>query len=170
MDMGYRFQLTWLIAAVWIFILYASNENITKQFVSLWIVVAIFVVYAGKLSVRQSICFGRKINFILLKRYADLFLCVYILPNYHVVLRSGERIPVWGEIFLTGPDRSWGSPSLLYNGYRASPGAKKVRRVDHPIYRRRWRKSRAMHLFPLCPFVACSRANFTFTFTMYSCG
>ena len=24
----------------------------------------------------------------------------------------------WGEIFRTRPDRPWGLPSLLYNGYR----------------------------------------------------
>ena len=36
----------------------------------------------------------------------------------------GIRIPVGGEIFRTYPDRSWGPPSLLYNGYRAFPGGK----------------------------------------------
>ena len=30
----------------------------------------------------------------------------------------------WGEIFRTSPDRSWGPPSLLYNGYRVFPGGK----------------------------------------------
>jgi hypothetical protein len=31
----------------------------------------------------------------------------------------------WGcEIFLTRPDRPWGPPSLLYNGYRVFPGGK----------------------------------------------
>jgi hypothetical protein len=29
-----------------------------------------------------------------------------------------------GEIFRTGPDRPWGPPSLLYNGYRVFPGGK----------------------------------------------
>ena len=29
-----------------------------------------------------------------------------------------------GEIFRTCPDRPWGPPSLLYNGYRVFPGAK----------------------------------------------
>jgi hypothetical protein len=33
-------------------------------------------------------------------------------------------IPGWGEIFRTCPDRSWGPPSLLYNGYRVFPGSK----------------------------------------------
>jgi hypothetical protein len=38
--------------------------------------------------------------------------------------RSGDRIPVEGEIFRTRPDRPWGPPSLLYNGYRFFPGGK----------------------------------------------
>jgi hypothetical protein len=29
-----------------------------------------------------------------------------------------------GEIFRTSPDRPWGPPSLLYNGYRVFPGGK----------------------------------------------
>ena len=33
--------------------------------------------------------------------------------------------------------------------------------TTHPIYRRGWRKSRAIHLLPLWAFVACSRVNFT---------
>jgi len=32
--------------------------------------------------------------------------------------------PVGGEIFRTCPDRLWGTPSLLYNGYRVLPGGK----------------------------------------------
>ena len=32
--------------------------------------------------------------------------------------------PGWGEIFRTCPDRPWGPPSLLYNGYRVFPGGK----------------------------------------------
>jgi len=31
---------------------------------------------------------------------------------------------LWGEIFRTCPDRPWGPPSLLYNGYRVFPGGK----------------------------------------------
>ena len=30
----------------------------------------------------------------------------------------------WGQIFSTCPDRTWGPPSLLYNGYRIFPGCK----------------------------------------------
>ena len=47
--------------------------------------------------------------------------------------RSGDRIPVLGiEIFRTRPDRPWGPPSLLYNGYRVFPGVKQSGRgADH---------------------------------------
>jgi len=38
--------------------------------------------------------------------------------------RSGDRIPVGGEIFRTCPDRPWGPPSLLYNGNRVFPRGK----------------------------------------------
>jgi hypothetical protein len=31
----------------------------------------------------------------------------------------------WGEIFCTCPDRPWGPPSFLYNGYRVFPGGRK---------------------------------------------
>ena len=30
----------------------------------------------------------------------------------------------WGARFSARPDRSWGPPSLLYNGYRVFPGSK----------------------------------------------
>ena len=30
----------------------------------------------------------------------------------------------WGRDFPPRPDRPWGSPSLLYNGYRVFPGGK----------------------------------------------
>jgi hypothetical protein len=36
----------------------------------------------------------------------------------------------WGEIFRTCPDRLWGPPSLLYNGYRVFPGGKVRPRRD----------------------------------------
>ena len=43
--------------------------------------------------------------------------------------RSGDQIPVGGEIFRTCPDRPWGPPSLLYNGYRVFPRGKE--RLGH---------------------------------------
>jgi hypothetical protein len=47
--------------------------------------------------------------------------------------RSGNRIPVGGEIFRACPDRPWGPPSLLYNGYHVFPGGKMWpgRAADH---------------------------------------
>jgi hypothetical protein len=38
--------------------------------------------------------------------------------------RSGDRIPVGGEIFRIRPDRLRGPPNLLYNGYRVLPEGK----------------------------------------------
>ena len=46
--------------------------------------------------------------------------------------RSGDRIPVDGEIFRTRPDRPWGLPSLLYNGYRVFAGGKAARAWRRP--------------------------------------
>jgi hypothetical protein len=42
--------------------------------------------------------------------------------------------PGGGEIFRSRPDRPWGPPSLLYDGYRVSfPGVKRPGRgADHP--------------------------------------
>jgi len=36
----------------------------------------------------------------------------------------------WGEIFRICPERPWGPPSLLYNGYRVFPGGKEWRGRD----------------------------------------
>ena len=38
--------------------------------------------------------------------------------------------PGVGEIFLTCPDRPWGPPSLLYNGYRVFPGGEERPGLD----------------------------------------
>ena len=40
-----------------------------------------------------------------------------------------DRIPV-GAKFSARPDRPWGPPSLLYNGYRVFPGGKLRPRRD----------------------------------------
>ena len=49
------------------------------------------------------------------------------LSRYSDSLRagwSGDRIPMKARIFRTRPDRPWGPPSLLYNGYRVLPWGK----------------------------------------------
>ena len=38
-----------------------------------------------------------------------------------------------GEIFRTCPDRPWGPPSLLYNGYRVFPGGKERPVCRQPV-------------------------------------
>ena len=67
------------------------------------------------------------------KRLGD---CYMQLPLKYVgrVAQSVQQLAtgwtVWGsnsgggEIFCTCPDRPWGPPSLLYNGYRVFPGGK----------------------------------------------
>ena len=67
--------------------------------------------------------------------------------------RSGDRIPVGGDIFRTCPDRPWGPPNLLYNGYRVFPGGKErpgVTLTPHPFLVPWPWKRRAIPLPTLC--------------------
>jgi hypothetical protein len=48
------------------------------------------------------------------------FLCMENVFMYH----RNKNKSRWGEIFLTRPDRPWGPPNLLYNGYRVFPDGK----------------------------------------------
>jgi hypothetical protein len=60
--------------------------------------------------------------------------CFILTPAYDIMGRDGsvgiatgyglDGESRWGEIFLTRPDRPWGPPGLLYNGYRVFPGGK----------------------------------------------
>jgi hypothetical protein len=63
------------------------------------------------------------------------FVLMYtIYSNWAAIAQSVQRLatswtvrgsnPGGGEIFSTRPDRPWGPPSLLYNGYRVIPGGK----------------------------------------------
>ena len=54
-------------------------------------------------------------------RWFISILCFILFPDAG---RSRDRIPVGGEIFLTGPERPWGLPSLLHNEYWVFPGGK----------------------------------------------
>jgi len=62
------------------------------------------------------------------------FCTVLLLGRDGVGGRSGERIPVGGEIFRTRPNRPWDPPCLLYDKYRgSSPGVKRPGHgFDHP--------------------------------------
>jgi len=62
----------------------------------------------------------------------------YLSPRYVVTLGPGSVVGIesaygldgqviefrWGEIFRTRPERSWGPPTLLYNGNHVFPGSK----------------------------------------------
>jgi len=67
-------------------------------------------------------------------------------------------------IFRTRPDRSWGPPSLHYDGYRvSSPGVKRAGRgVNHPPLSGA-EVRRAISLIPLWAFMACCKVNFAST-------
>jgi len=67
-----------------------------------------------------------------------------------------------GEVFRTYPDRPWGPPSLLYNGYRVFPvgkGGRGVTLTTHPHLVPRSCKSTAIPLLPLWARVACYRVK-----------
>ena len=69
-----------------------------------------------------------------------------------------------GEAFRTRPDRPWGPPNLLYNGYRVFPGIKRPGRVltPHPhLQCRSLKKCRAIPLPTLRALVAHKGGTFT---------
>ena len=84
--------------------------------------------------------------------------------------RSGNRIPTLAKFsapLQTGPV---GPHSLLYTGYRVSfPRAERPGRVaNHTSHLAPRLKKSKVHLYSLLwTFTACSRANFTVTFTLY---
>jgi hypothetical protein len=80
--------------------------------------------------------------------FSELYYWV-CLPVWHFAVLSGVS-----EIFCTHPDRSWSSPSPLYNGYRfCLPG---VKRPGHGVYHlpsssAEVKERVELHLhFPLC--------------------
>jgi hypothetical protein len=81
--------------------------------------------------------------------------------------RSGDRIPVGGEIFRTRPDRPWGPPSLLYKGYRVFPGGKAARAWcwSPTPFERRGQERVELYLYP--PSGVSSLLRGTFTFYLY---
>jgi hypothetical protein len=67
-----------------------------------------------------------------------------------------------GEIFRTCPDRPWGPPSLLYNGYRVFPGVESGRSVTltlHPSLVPRYKNRLGIPLLSLRAFVACKKGE-----------
>ena len=79
----------------------------------------------------------------------------------------------WSEILRTCPDRPWGPPRLLYNGYRVFPGGKERPKRDadpSPPCVSCSRKSRAIALLPLWTvrpvqnLSACTRVHFIYLY------
>ena len=100
-----------------------------------------------------------------------IFFCIIVYIDWLRAGRSGDRIPVGGEIFRTCLNRPWGPPSLLYNGYRVFPGGKKRPGPDadpSPLLVPWSRKGRAIPLLPLWAvrpvqsLSACTRVHFTY--------
>ena len=107
----------------------------------------------------------------------------YILPQAHMYHNPGG-----GEIFHTCPDRPWGPPSLLYNGYQVFPGGKErpgrgMMLTPHPLLVPWSWKGRSIPLLPLWAIwpvqslSACTRVhftlhmyhNFTFSICTFAC-
>jgi hypothetical protein len=89
------------------------------------------------------------------------------LRDFRKLGRSGDRIPVGGEIFRTRPDRPWDPSSILYNGYRVFPGGKTPgawRWTSPPSSAEVKERAELDLLLPLWAFVACSNVNLTFYF------
>jgi len=111
--------------------------------------------------------------------YTYVCVCVCVGPAAQSVRRLATAWTVRGsnpsgdEIFRTCPDRPWGPPSLLYNGYRVFPGGKERpgRDADPSPLLVPWSwKVRAIPLLPLRAvrpvqsLSACTRVHFTSTF------
>ena len=56
--------------------------------------------------------------------YAELKKCTFLYQQLATGWTVRGSNSCGGEIFRTCPDRPWGPPSLLYNGYRVFPGGK----------------------------------------------
>jgi hypothetical protein len=85
--------------------------------------------------------------------------------------RSGNRIPVGGEIFRACPDQPWSPPSLLHNGYRVTPGGKVAGPWSWPPIQSSAKVKERVELCPLLPlskFKAGYVVEFTITRTQFT--
>jgi hypothetical protein len=104
-------------------------------------------------------------NWTFLWKYSTLTVWISAVTIYIMYLRlSPGSNPGGGEIFRTCPDRPWGPPSLLYNGYRVSPGGKvrPGRDADPSPLLVPKSKNRATPLLSLRAFVAYERVKPTY--------
>jgi len=78
----------------------------------------------------------------------------------------GPRIESRWMIFRTPPDRLWGPPSLLHNGYRVFPEGKAAGAWRFPPTLCRAdvkERVKLQHQYPLWPFLTCSRTKLLVT-------
>ena len=77
--------------------------------------------------------------------------------------RQGIESRCGGEIFRTRPDRPWGPPSLLYNGYQVFHDGKAAGAWRLPPTQSSAEvKERVQLSTPLWAFVACYTVNFVY--------
>jgi len=88
---------------------------------------------AGELPSRKHTTFRTQRKFEIKNNEIVCCLSIILSDNWHdcIATRYGLDGPgiesrLGGEIFRTHPDRPWGPPSLLYNGYQVFPGCKAV--------------------------------------------
>ena len=74
-------------------------------------------------SMEQSPSWEAKI-FYLSKKYSAFYATRRFIVGFTKAQAVRGSNPGGGEIFRTCPDRPWGPPRLLYNGYRVLPGSK----------------------------------------------
>jgi hypothetical protein len=99
-----------------------------------------------------------------------IYIYIYIYYNNRLTQvqtgQSADRLPFWGEIFRTHPDRPWGPSSILYNAHRVSfRGTKRPGRpfTTRPHLASSLKKEYRYSSTPLCAFVVYSTVTFTFT-------
>jgi len=99
----------------------------SKQHCS-WVCVVIIVPHAIAIHI-VSTSAPVSLHLSIRRRVAGLLVCVLIPPkglSAYSYLRwlCHKYTYSFSRIFRTCPDRPWGPPSLLYNGYRVFPGGK----------------------------------------------
>ena len=105
---------------------FQSNISMSISLLSYWVLLGQQICYYQLTSLLDNFQSNKSASVSLLSY--QVFLVQHNFYHQITLLlwagRSRDRIPVGGEIFRTCPDRPWGPPSLLYNGYRVSPGGK----------------------------------------------
>ena len=146
-----------------------------------WYIVSIFSSFQHSAAVSQSVVstaatFKYRRGVLKSSQYTTVRLTV-LLPFWHIIVhllmlpafnmcsgleQSVQRLatgwtvqgsnPGGGEIFRTRPDRSWGPPSLLFNGYRVFHGGKAAGAWRWPLTPSSAEVERRVELYVYSPF------------------